>query len=64
MEWIEIGEVHQYRAYKMDGDFKTDREHAECAKAMDTAGSAWWHDHGSTYEPGEFKRGTTEPVHP
>jgi len=53
-EPIAIGEKHKAWAGTFDGDFSQSRLHDECYAAMRTLPA------GEDYEPGEFKRGTTE----
>lgn len=59
-EAILKGMVHQSRAYIMEGDFQTSREHLECAKVMSTLTYKDWDEMDGTYYPGEFKRGSRE----
>lgn len=56
-EVIEKGEVHQSRAYIMDGEFRADREHLECVQAMNTVN---WSDWDYSYDYGAQKRGSVE----
>ncbi len=53
-ERIEKGELHYYRAFRMEGEFQTDRMHVECFAAMEAS------DYSSIADgwlPGEHARG-------
>ena len=58
-EVIKKGEKHLSRVYVFEGDFKYDRMHLECEKALGNAPRELELDlRDQGFEPGEFKRGT------
>ena len=56
-EKIEKGLVYRSRAGVFDREFQANREHAECAKAME---SYDWNENDYGYMPHSYKRGTIE----
>ncbi len=57
MEKILAGETHVKHTGLSEGDFQSNRFHAEC----DAAAGKWIRETGEDcFIPGEFKRGTTE----
>lgn len=57
-EWIEVGHMARYRAYKWFGDFKSDYMHTECEEASGEVAA----EEGECFEwmPGDFPRGGTK----
>ena len=59
-ETIPVGTTYHRERGKFEGEPQTTKMHVEC----EAASAQWFAKYGeSSYEPGEFKRGTMESIH-